>query len=72
VQLLEVPKVKKCLNCLKLRYTVNFIKKESQEILRRYFSEHPKVKHPPSIKKTERSDTTILGILDNLGILGIC
>ena len=62
----EMPKITKCLKCLKLRYSVDF-KLETQD--RQIFNFHefrfPYAQHRSLIKKTERNDTTILGILEH-------
>jgi hypothetical protein len=64
----EMPKITKCLKCLKLRYSVDFIKLETQGMLLYYFSNFRFCIRQTSTvhNQTERSDTTILG---NLGIL---
>jgi hypothetical protein len=61
----EMPKITKC---LKLRYSVDFIKLETQGTLLYYFSNFRFcIRQTTTVhKQTERSDTTILG---NLGIL---
>ncbi len=60
----EMPKITKCLKCLKLRYSVDF-KLEIQDWELFNFPDFwfPYAQHRSFIKKTERSDTTILGIL---------
>jgi hypothetical protein len=69
----EMPKITKCLKPFgqealdRLRYSVDF-KLETQD--RQLFNFHdfwfPYAQHRSLIKKTERSDTTILGILVRL------
>ena len=63
----ELPKIAKCLKCLKLRNSIDFIfiKKKNKlcnyiHLLISYFS---CCKYQTFIIKTERSDTIILGIL---------
>ncbi len=65
----EMPKITKC---LKLRYSVDF-KLEIQDWELFNFPDFwfPYAQHRSFIKKTERGDTTILGILSILGTLGI-
>jgi len=62
----EMPKITKCLNCLKLRYSADY-KLETQD--RQLFNFHefwfPYARHRSLIKKTERSATPILGILEH-------
>ena len=65
--LAEMPKIAKCLKCLKLRYSIDFIfiKKKNKlcnyiHLLISYFS---CCKYQTFIIKTERGDTIILGIL---------
>jgi hypothetical protein len=63
----EMPKNAKCLKCLKLRYSIDFINKKNKvcqyiHLLISYFS---CCKYQTFIKKTERSDTIILGILEH-------
>jgi len=59
-----MPKIEKCLKCLKLRYSADF-KLETQD--RQLFNFHefwfPYAQHRSLLKKTERSDSTILGTL---------
>jgi hypothetical protein len=68
--LAEMPKIAKCLKCLKpfgqealdrLRYSVNFNKLKRK--VGYYFPGFSYAKHQSFIIKTERSDSTILGIL---------
>ena len=64
--LAEMPKIAKCLKCLKLRYSVDFNKYKCK--VGYYFcfpsSGIPYAKHRPFIIMTELSDTTILVILN--------
>jgi len=59
----EMPKITKC---LKLRYSVDFkLEIQDWELINFPDFWFPYAKHRSSIKKTERSDTTILGILEH-------
>ncbi len=66
----EMPKIAKCLKCLKLRYSIDFIKRKKQGMLLYSFTDFWfSIRQISVHKRTQRSDTIILGIL---GILGIC
>jgi len=56
----EMPKITKC---LKLRYSVDFkLETQDRQLLNFHDFWFPYAQHRSLIKKTERSDTTILGI----------
>jgi hypothetical protein len=66
-----MPKVIKCLNCLKLRYSVYLLKQPSHRMLFFKAPDTTNAKHKTFTKEMERSDTNILVILGILDILGI-
>jgi hypothetical protein len=61
----EMPKVAKCLKCLKLRYSIDFIKRKKQGMRLYSFADFWffMLKIPGIYNKDGRSDATILGIL---------
>ena len=64
-----MPKITKCLKCLKLMYPVDFkLEIQDWELFNFLDFFYPYAQHRSFIKMMERSDTIILGILGTLGI----